>query len=102
MFTMWEKLWRQYRCGKLLDQDLVQAVIHALRDTDVTSLIPNLPEGYQDLLWRYVESGRVPWGLYYIPNVSDEEAASQRMAALEYNECVVAVIKAYFETNLPK
>jgi hypothetical protein len=97
--SSWEKLWRQFQCGLTTEPELVSAFIDGLEDVDVGTLIMSLPDGFRDLIRRFVLSGHVAWGIYYFVGVTAEESRSLHEAILEKNRRWVQAVKAYFEMN---
>lgn len=97
MTASWQRIWRQYEHGIITASELVGALIHRLRDTDVAALIESLPEGYRETLRGYVQSGSIPFGTYCFADASKEESVELHRGALQYNTEAVEVIRAYFQ-----
>ena len=99
MLTSWEKFCRMYRHGILTDAELVSAVIRALQDADVPTVVAALPEDYRQLLRQFVQSGSVPWGVYFFNGVTADESRRLRAAVWEHNRGAVEALKAYFDAR---
>src|SRR5262245_9430872 len=99
MSASWETIWRQYERGIITESELVAAVLHALRGTDVARIIRDLPAGYRELLRRYIQSGKVPSGIYCVGGVTVEESRRLHESTLEYNRQAVQAIHSYFKAS---
>jgi hypothetical protein len=100
MPNRWEYIWGQYQQEKLTVTEIVQAVISGLEIEDLAAVLDALPTEYREVLRQFVESGRVPWGVYCFDQTTTlEESRRLHQEILAYNERAVEAISVYFREN---